>query len=110
MLIKIEITPDTTQWYVIGVYNGGNNGVISYCYIHDLYGPPFLMFGQWNGLLLEYNHLARTQSDAAQHAEGISDGGSDNVVVRYSLFEDVAGTAQIAQINGPRTFHLLYLI
>jgi hypothetical protein len=62
-----DIHPNNTYYFATGVYGGGSNGEISYCYIHDIYGLPFHMFGSWQGLLLQYNYIARSQSTPAEH-------------------------------------------
>ncbi len=82
-----------------GVYGfNARNITISYCYMHDFGRVPFLM-RNWNNLTIEYCYIARNTSTAAQHAEGISDSGSDNVVIRYNIWSEIQGTAVIVGLE-----------
>jgi hypothetical protein len=68
------------------------------CYIHDLACPM-----SWSGnsnMLVEYNTIARNQSTAIWHSEGIAAHYSSNVTIRYNTFEDIEGTAMIASLSG----------
>ncbi|MDD4984338.1 MAG: Ig-like domain-containing protein [Dehalococcoidales bacterium] len=68
---------------------------IQYCYMHDT-GRLFIATHETDGWLVEHNYFARNSSSPAQHAEAWADYGSDNMIVRYNLWEDIEGTAYIA--------------
>lgn len=78
---------------------GGKNVSFSRCYIHHIFGTCFLVRGT-TGLLIERCYLSNNASTPAQHAEAISDDGSDVVTLRYNKFCDIDGTAFIACLNG----------
>ncbi len=42
--------------------------MLSHIYLHDIYGAPFHMFGQYNGLVIEYSYITRSQSTAEEHS------------------------------------------
>lgn len=71
---------------------------IQYCYLHDFGRAPFILRGQ-NNFLLEYSHIARNESTAGQHSEGVSlyggDGANDNNVFQFNIWEDIEGTGTI---------------
>jgi hypothetical protein len=105
--------PDTTGGMSALYFNGVNgptgggadctslatsNISLSYVYFHDLKRDPITMFAV-SGFLLDHGYLARNRSTAAMHAQGIQFTGSNNVTVRYSSFEDIAGTAEITFIG-----------
>jgi hypothetical protein len=82
-----------------GVY-GFNAGhiTISHCYLHDFGRVPFL-WRNWNHVTIEYCYIARNTSTPAQHAEGLSDSGSDNVIIRHNIWSEIQGTAFIVGLE-----------
>lgn len=54
-----------------------------------------------NGLLMEYTKVAR--NGPSEHAECWSAGDDDNIVIRYSWWEDCMATGFIASVNGSGT-------
>lgn len=95
----INGTNNIREFYSI---DGASNVTISYSYIHDTSCTP-IVSSEINGFTLEYSTIARNDSDPVCHSEGIADQGSDNVIVRYNVFEDIEGTGQIVVLNrgGP---------
>ncbi|MGH7454641.1 MAG: right-handed parallel beta-helix repeat-containing protein, partial [bacterium] len=82
-----------------GVYGFNvNNITISHCYLHDFGRVPFL-WRNWNNVTIEYCYIARNTSTPAQHAEGLSDSGSDNVIIRHNIWSDIQGTAIIVGLE-----------
>ena len=73
--------------------------VFSHCYIHHMFGCPFLWRNN-TSIIVEYCFLANNRNTAAFHSEGISDDGSDNVIIRYNKWCDIEGTGFIALITG----------
>lgn len=89
--------PDTADdGLYIGVPVGGNvtNITVSYCYLHDFRRVPVLT-RRLDGMVFEYCWVARNESTAAQHSEAWSGELSDNVTIRYSVWEDIEGTGVI---------------
>ena len=56
--------------------------------------PLCTMNGQY--WLFEYNYIARNSSTPAIHSEGWQDFGSDDIIIRHNLWEDIEGTSFIA--------------
>jgi hypothetical protein len=82
-----------------GVYGFNvSNFTISHCYLHDFGRVPFL-WRSWNNVTIEYCYIARNTSTPAQHAEGLSDSGSDNVLIRHSIWNEIQGTAVIVGLE-----------
>jgi len=75
-----------------------NNITVSYSYIHLVTTVPFLT-GTVDTLTIEYNWVASNDSTPTFHGEAIADQDSDNVIVRYNVFEDIEGTAIITILN-----------
>lgn len=76
-----------------------SNSLFEQLYIHDIYGTAFQWKYQSNNTTVQYCHFKNFWSTAANHEEVFADSGSNNVVVRWNLFENNAGTAAIAGIN-----------
>ncbi len=70
---------------------------VQYCHVHDT-GVPFHWAGNTNQLV-EHCYIARNQSTSAWHSEAIAAHYSGKVIVRYSTFEDIEGTAFIASLT-----------
>jgi hypothetical protein len=79
-----------------GSSDGPTNLVFQYLYVHDVGNCPLHLI--WSDTTtIEYSVIARNQSDASNHSEGIAFfGGARNATVRYNVFEDIEGTAYIA--------------
>lgn len=79
---------------------GNSNITFERCALRDSDRTIFLMRGAWQNLLVEYSYLARNSSTAAIHGELLSDTGSDNLIFRYNIIEDIEGTGVWAVLNG----------
>lgn len=74
-----------------------SNITIQKVYAHD--NADFTIGGN-NNVLIEYSVIARNESDPNNHSEGLSGGGGDsNITIRYSVWEDVGGTACITALT-----------
>jgi len=83
-----------------GVYGFNASSItISHCYLHDFGRVPFL-WRNWSNVTIEYCYIARNTSTPAQHAEGLSDSGSDNVIIRYNIWSEIQGTAFIVGLES----------
>ncbi len=68
------------------------NWKFNFLHLHDT-GRTWFIWRHVNNAILEYSYMARGDSSAAQHGNGISSHmGSDNII-RYSIFEDATGTS-----------------
>jgi len=69
---------------------------ISHCYIHDLKTQIWTVYaGFWT---VEYNYFARNDVfSAEQYNQGSAwiDFGSDDITIRFNIFEDIDGTANL---------------
>ncbi len=75
-----------------------NDVKVQNCFIHDVACPI-----SWSGnsnMLVEYNTIARNQSTAVWHSEGIAAHYTSDVTIRYNTFEDIEGTGMIASLSG----------
>ena len=82
---------------------------LSHCYIHDTPGISIYYSGATQNNLIEYCIVARNHSDAAWHGEGIQSGSeADNNIVRFSIWEDIEGTAVIVGKNGWQVYGNLF--
>jgi len=88
---------ETSDDGLYGFY--ARNVTLSYCYLHDLGRVPILM-REWNGMTVEYCYIARNSSSPVNHAEGVSDSGSDNVVIRNNVWKDIEGTGFIVILGN----------
>jgi hypothetical protein len=82
----------------IGDYVGPDSITIDHCYVHDLSGVALYMV-QGSNITWEYNAIVdqTSRSGAEFHAEPVAFHGSrENMIFRYSLFENCGGTAGIA--------------
>ena len=70
------------------------NFTLRYAYLHDVCGVPIFTRSA-DGMLFEYVWVARNKSTSTSHAEGISAVGTNNVTVRYTIWEDIEGTCSI---------------
>ena len=83
---------------VKGVYTNSNLK-FSYCEIGSVFGPIFHI-GNWSNVVIEYCYLHDNKSTAEWHSEGISSiGNNDDIVIRYCIWDKIAGTAVIAGVN-----------
>ena len=83
---------DCTQ----GLVTGGIE--LSHVYFHDLKRDPILVYGV-EQLLIDHAYLARNRSTRQNHGQGIALTGAHGVTIRNSVFEDIAGTAEITFIG-----------
>jgi hypothetical protein len=93
----------TTNRHLTSIWKGtaASTGPVTFthCWLHDVFGCPFL-WRTANGVTIEHCVIERNKSTSALHAEGISDDESDNVIIRYSEWYEIEGTAFVAGING----------
>ena len=73
------------------------NFTLAYCYLHDT-SRTFLLTRYWQNILVEYNYFARNRSTAGKHSEGWSDNGSDTVIIRFNVWEDIEGTGCVVML------------
>lgn len=89
-----------------------SNISIQYCYFHDWgrAGCPILS-RQWTNVTLEYSYFAVTHYFADKHTAAWSDGGTNNLTIRYNTFLNIASTGVIDIVNGgtPYTQSGLYI-
>jgi hypothetical protein len=79
---------------------GSSDITIAFSYIHDQ-GESNLHLFRTNNVLIEYTWIARNHSSPAQHAEGIAaPEGTSGFILRYSVMEDIEGTAYIGTPTG----------
>ena len=100
--IDMEHNGRFTAQHEDGIYTGNSvseNITVSYCYLHDICRCHILTRNA-NGFILEYSKLARNGYGDEIHNEAWSGGVEDNVIVRYCVFEDIAGTGVICLVNG----------
>jgi len=75
---------------------GPRNITISYNYIHDLLRP--LQTSLCQDWVIEYNYIARNDvpaSNQPNQGTALHDFASDYMIIRYNIFEDIDGTANI---------------
>jgi len=82
---------------------GALHVILSHCYFHDIH--HFIQVKQGRYWTIEYNYFARNNggepgTSQEGQSSGICDFGSDDVIVRYNIFEDIMGTAFIALKSG----------
>jgi hypothetical protein len=93
----------------VDLTQGLSNITISYCYVDDMY-RPFHTSGASNWIV-EYNYFKRCHGFSPEQwyqATAWHDFGSDYMMVRYNLFEDMFGTAWIEfkkTISGTEVFN-----
>ena len=68
---------------------------IRYCYVHDA-GRLLINTVYAHDWLVEYSYFARNTSTTAVHSEAWQDYGSDDITIRYNIFQDIEGSAFIA--------------
>ncbi len=96
---------DNSRWRGRGLYVSSMMESLTYlllhsCHIHDIPGIS-IYFNNTRNSTVEYCHVARNHSDAVSHGEGIQTGGNCSYnVVRYSIWEDIEGTAIIVGDTG----------
>lgn len=66
-------------------------------YIHDSSMSPFVL-QSLNNVLVENNYILRNGSSATNHGGAWQDLGSNNVTMRYNIFQDTVGTSVYAII------------
>lgn len=98
----VEITNETVIFMACGtgIYavSGNYNITFQYNYIHDVQDP--ITTRGCNTILAEHNYIARNNSEPTAHSEAWSDQGSNNVSIRYNIFEDIEGTGYIVVLDG----------
>lgn len=94
-LYYVDIDGNTTNdnGYEANLASGSNH-IISHCYLHDFVRCQILT-SHVTDVIVEYNQMSRNHYSTTAHSESISAGLSvtTNYVVRYNIFEDIAGTA-----------------
>jgi hypothetical protein len=101
-LRHVDIHRPSMDYKASGVYAtaGGNTDLVfSDCFIHDVFGVHFY-FIDASGILIERSWMERNKSTADWHSESIQARGTVGLVVRYSWFEDIQGTAVIVSGSG----------
>lgn len=81
------------------------NGV----YMHDMMSNPFVLRGggPWT---IEHCYITRSSGGTSgNHMEAISWNGISNFIIRYNVFEDIAGTGVISSVNQTGTTTGLYI-
>ncbi len=90
---------DTDLIYMLNSYN---NFYIGYSYLHDTDRTMMLTWpSAGTGMTVEYSYFAR--NGVAEHREAWSLSSDSNVIIRYSLFEDIFGTGVLAAVNNAGT-------
>lgn len=93
----------TASARLVTVWNGtaARSGplTMSSCWLHHVFGCQFL-FRSGQGITIEKCVIEKNRSTAAEHAEGISDDQSHDVIIRWNEWYAIGGTAYIAGING----------
>lgn len=85
---------------ILKATGGTANIYVGHSYFHDTHGCFFQYVGA-NGWTLEHNYFSRNRSTAEWHAGGMCDHSSDNMTVRYNVWEDIDGSAVFDLISGP---------
>ena len=70
---------------------GSENVTLSYVYIHDT-GSASFFTRNCNNWVVEYGWFAKNESTSVDHSEGWAAWDTDNVTVRYNVWEDIEGT------------------
>jgi hypothetical protein len=101
---------NTAEGDAFYVSPGGNSNLtIRDSYLHD-YTRTLILTRGVNGLLVENNYFARQKSspwgEGAGHGEPLSDMSSENVILRYNVWEDPEGTGVIVTRTGPNTVRI----
>jgi hypothetical protein len=87
-------------WNLVYSVSGNTNLTISHCYLHHVFGSPFVSRAL-NTVLIEYCYIANNAGTGANHCEGLSDAlGTSNVTIRYNKWCDIENTAFIGLISG----------
>jgi hypothetical protein len=79
--------------------SGPHHITIQYCYLHDCGRAPILLRAT-SDFIIEYNWISRNSSSAVNHSCGLSDGYSNNVTIRFNIWEDIEGTSFIETMYG----------
>jgi hypothetical protein len=97
--LEVEGTGDRTDTYWDrGIYSTRDSSdiTIAQSYVHEQGNVPFLIL-QTTRITIEHTLIARNQSTATAHGEGLAvRDGTHNFVFRYNVMEDIEGTAYIA--------------
>jgi hypothetical protein len=83
---------ETADDGIHGLY--AKNITVSHCYLHDFGRAPILMRA-WHNAVIEHCYIARNSSSPANHSAGLSDSGSDSIIIRHNVWKDIEGTAVI---------------
>lgn len=77
-------------------FDACNNYTISYCYFHQG-GAYYLLIDNVQNWVIEYNYFSDNWCDPkdSNQGEGILAYGGGNVTVRYNIFRNINGTANI---------------
>lgn len=70
---------------------GGSDITLSYCAFRHA-GRVHIFLQQVDNLTVEYCYLYRNKECTTQHSTSLSDNGSNNLILRYSLFREIMGT------------------
>lgn len=79
--------------------NAGLSNTFQYLHVHDQGRAPFIINTQTN-CIVEYCFVARNETDAGQHSEGVSSQFCDGIIFRYNIWEDIEGTGIIVAGNA----------
>jgi len=96
--VEMEQTPGGTDILNHNIYSntgGGSNINISHCYLHDANWKASILVRSWSSYTIEYSYISDINNK-----EGISDYYGTNVVIRYNIWENVAGTSVLAIRDG----------
>jgi len=95
------LSPDTC--FQTGIYAVNTLDIshltVQYSYIHDLAGQPFTIEGTSNALI-QYNFVARNNSTATNHSQGLQSVNDSNAVIRYNKWLDIVGSGVIIVLGG----------
>jgi len=80
--------------------SGNHHLTISRCFLHDVCRTHLLTRGGSN-ILIEYSKIARNGGEGDDiHREALSDTGSDRIVIRWSIFEDITNTGILVALSS----------
>jgi len=97
------MTASTSNFFeIFKATYGSSNVYVGNSYFHHTFGCIFQYVGA-NGYTLENNYFSSNASTAAWHGAGMCDQSSDNMIVRYNVWQDIRGSAVFDLIEGPDT-------
>jgi hypothetical protein len=85
---------------IVYAASGNSHVTFSRCFLHDVCRCHILTRGA-DHVTLEYSKIARNGAVGDDiHREAISDTGSDNVIIRYNIFEDIMNTGFVVVLSS----------